>query len=334
MNPFEKVRDSSIWHNPDDMVASTKKDPYVRIGIVLKGMLDEKTSEPKYLVEVRDRNDKITMWCRAASRFGGAYNYEDYTLRGYTSSPLSALADFFAAKAGDFVIVVALGGETREGVILGGLKHPSRKSKLDPEEGPAYTREFNGIEEKITPEGEYTLTFLGQPINKAVLDAPSSIPIIPPIYNPVSTGSFFKFDTEGGIEISDKAIGLPQSIKLDKSGGTLSIKSGTNEFTMEKAGLSTTLKTGKLAIDSTVSIEAKTIQFSVEATATLKLKALKVAIGADGIELLDQIIQLIDNIGKVQVTSPVGPCTPIMATPQWVQIELIKAKLTTIKGSL
>ncbi len=334
MNPFEKIKDSSVWHNPDDMVVSTKKDPYVRVGIVLKGMLDDKTSEPKYLVEVRDRNDKITMWCRAASRFGGAYNYEDYTLRGYTSTPLSALADFFAAKAGDFVIVVALGGETREGVILGGLKHPSRKPKLDPEQGPAYSREFNGIEEKITPEGEYTLTFLGKPVNEALLNAPASIPILPPIYNPAITGSYLKFDATGSVEIADKAVIFPQSIMLDKGGGTLSIKSGNIELKMEKFTQAVTMKCNSFDLDSMTTITAKTFEFSVDAKVAVKIKGLKIAIGSDGVELLDQLVQLIDGIGKVQVTSPVGPCTPIMATPQWVQIELIKAKLTMIKGSL
>lgn len=334
MNPFEKIKDSSIWHDPDNMVAANKKDPYVRVGIVLKGMLDDKTKEPKYLVEVRDRNDKITMWCRVASRFGGAYNYEDYTLRGYTSSPLSALADFFAAKAGDFVIVVGLAGETREGVILGGLNHPSRTSKLDPEEGPAYTKEFNGIEEKITPEGEYTLTFLGKPVNEALLKAPSAAPILPPIYNPVSTGSYIKFDSTGGIELADKATIFPQSILMDKGNGTLSIKSGNIELLMEKFTQAVTLTCNSFDIKSMTTITAKAFEFSVDATVAIKLKGLKVAIGSDGVELFDQLIQLIDAMAKVQVTSPVGPCTPLMATPQWVQVELIKAKLTLVKGSL
>jgi hypothetical protein len=318
----------------DNMSAANKKDPFVRIGVVLQAILEESSSEPKYLVEVRDRNDKITMWCRAMSRFGGAYNYEDYTLRGYTTTPLSSLADQFSAKAGDFVLVVPLAGETREGVILGGLKHPSRKSKLNPDDGPAYAKEFNGIEEQITPEGEYTLTFLGLPINQAILKAPSSVPIISPIYNPAITGSYIKFDSGGGFEINDKAIGLEQSIKLDKSGGTLSIKSGMTEFTMEKLTQAVTLKGNTLAIDSKISIEAKTLQFSVEATTSIKLKGLKIAIGSDGVELFDQLIQFVDALGAVQVTSPVGPCTPIMATPQWVQIELIKAKLNILKGSL
>lgn len=334
MNPFEKVKDSSIWHDMDALSASTKKDPYVRIGIIIKGMVDESTKEPKYLVEVRDKNDKITMWCRVASRFGGAYNYEDYTLRGYTPSPLSELADFFAAKAGDFVICVPLNGETREGVILGGLKHPSRSSKLDPTEGPAMAREFNGIEEKITVDGEYTMTYLGQPINLALLKAPSALPVLPPIYNPASTGSYVKFSKDGSWEVNDKSIVLPQSIKLNKTGGTLEIKAGTTTITMDKLSQSIATKSLKFSIDSTISMDVKTVQFAVDATATIKLKALKIAIGNDGVELFDQLIQMIDALGQVQVVSPVGPCTPLMATPAWVQVLLIKAKLMVVKGSL
>lgn len=334
MNPFEKVKDSSIWYDADNMSAVHKKDPFIRIGIVIRGAVDENTSEPKYLVEVRDKNDKITLWCRAMSRLGGAYNYEEYTLRGFTDSPLSAISDFFAAKAGDFVLVAGLAGETREGIILGGLKHPSRKSTLNPENGPAYNKEFNGIEEKITTEGEYTVTFLGKPINESLLKAPVSAPIVPPIYNPAITGSYIKFDTNGSFEINDKAIGLEQSIKLDKPSGTLSIKSGMTEFTMEKLTQAATMKNYTLTIDSKISIKAKTLQFSVDAAASIKLKGLKVAIGTSGIELFDQLIQLIDALGKVQVTSPVGPCTLLMATPQWVQVELIKAKLNIVKGSL
>lgn len=334
INPFEKIKDSSVWFDPDTMTVSNKKDPFVRIGVVLKGALDEDTQEPKYLVEVRDRSDKITMWCRVAFRLGGTYNYEDYTLRGYTTSPLNDLADKFAAKAGDFVIVVALAGETREGVILGGLKHPSRKSKLNPEEGPAYIKEFNGIEEKITSEGEYTLTFLGKPVNEALLSAPSAAPILSPIYNPAITGSYIKFDSSGGFEINDKAVVFPQSIKIDKRGGMMALTSGQVSLKMEKASGNMSIAANKLAIDAKLGIEANALQFSVESKTTVKIKGLQIAIGSDSVELFDQLIQLIDNLGKVQVVSPVGQCTPIMATPQWPQILAIKLKLTAVKGSL
>lgn len=335
MDPFEKVRDSSVWLNPDSMSLNAKKDPYIRTGIILKTMEDKDAGEIKYLVEVKDKNDTITAWCRAMTGRGGVYNYEEWSMRGYTRTPLTSLADFAKSKAGDFVLVAFLNGETREGVILGGLKHPGRTSKLKADEDPAYNAEFNGVETKINKDGEWTLTFKGIPINAALLKAPATgVPIIPPIYNPVTGGSYMKFDKTGSWELNDKAIALPQSIKVDKSGGTMTLTSGLNVFKMDKAGLATSLETGKFTVNSKISMDFKTIQYSVDATASIKLKALKIAIGTSGIELFDQLIQMIDALGKVQVTSPVGPCTPLMATGGWVAVELIKAKLTLVKGSL
>lgn len=333
-NPFEKVLDTSIWQDAESLAVVNKKDPFIRIGIVLKVEEDTKAKDARYLVEVRDRNDKVTAWCRLMTRMGGVYNYEDFTVRGYTTSPLSAVLDYFAMKAGDFVVVAFLNGEAREGVILGGLKHPARSSKLKPADGPAYGSEFNGVETTINKDGEYTLTFKGVPINEALLKAPAAVPVLPPIYNPIITGSYIKLDKTGSIELNDKSIALPQSIKIDKSGGKIQMKAGMVEFSMDKFAQAVKLKSLTTEIESTVSIKQKTVQFAVDATATIKLKALKIAIGSDGVELFDQLIQLIDSLGKVQVVSPVGPCTPLMATPQWIAVELIKAKLTVLKGSL
>lgn len=334
MNPFSKVLDSSIWQSQSNLALNHKKDPYIRLGTVLSSADDTESGDIKYLVEVKDKNDTITIWCRSMTSFGGAYNYEDYVLRGYTPSPLSQLSDAFKAKAGDFVIVACLNGETREGVILGGLKHPSRSLELASGDGPAYTKVFNGIETKITPEGEYTLTFQGLPLTTPLLSLPVAAPILPPQYNPAIAGSYFKFDTTGSIEITDAALALPQSIKMDKTAGSINIKSGTVELNMEKLSQAVTLKSATLDIDSMISITQKTIQYSVEATATIKMKALKIAIGTDGIELFDQLIQAIDALGKVAPISPVGNCAPLIATPQWIAVELIKAKLMVVKGSL
>lgn len=334
MDPFEKVLDSSIWHNSDTMQAVNKKDGYIRMGQVLDVKQDTVSKEIKYLVEVWDRNDKIPVWCKLTSRFGGVYNYEEYSIRGYKSSPLSNISNIFANKAGDTVIVAFFNGESREGVILDGIKHPGRTSKLKVDDGPAYTSEFNGVETLINKDGEYSLTFKGVPVNVALLKAPSAAPIVPPIYNPATSGSFIKFDKTGSIEINDKALALPLSIKLDKSGGKIEIKAGMTELAMEKLTQAVTLKSNTLSIDSKLKIEAKTLQFSVDATASIKLKAKKVAIGTDGIELFDQLIQLIDAIGKIQTISPVGPCTPLMTTTAWGAVTFIKGQLMAVKGSL
>lgn len=331
---FEKVLDSTVWISKSVSDAIHKRDPYIRVGVVLKSDTDKKAKDTRYLVETQDKNDKITVWCKLMTRMGGIYNYEDYTVGGYIPSPLSNISGTFANKAGDLVLVALLNGEGREGVILGGLNHPGRSRKLKTEDGPTYGSEFNGVETAINKDGEYTLTYKGVPVNQSLLKAPSALPILAPTYNPLITGSYFKIDKTGSLELNDKAVTLPQSIKIDKSSGKIEIKSGAVSISMAKLTQAIEIKSSTFLLDSKLKIDQKTSQFSVDAKVSIKLKALKIAIGSDGIELFDQLIQMIDALGKVQVISPVGPCTPFMATPGWTAVELIKAKLTVIKGSL
>jgi hypothetical protein len=334
MNPFNKVADSSVWYQPIDFELTDKKDPYIRIGTILRVEDDELNKDVRYVVEVADKNDTVLLWCRTMSRMGGVFNYEDFTFRGYESTPLSKLNKSFASVAGDLVLVVGLNGNTREGVILGGLKHAGRTTKMTSDE-IAYAAEFNGVETLINTDGEYSLTFKGIPVNESVLKIPATgIPVPPPVYNPAITGTYMKFDKDGGWEINDKAIGLEQSIKMDKSAGSILIKGGQAEFSIEKTSQAFSLKGLTLNIEATQAISMKTLEFAVDATTAIKLKGLQVAIGSDSVELFDQLVKLIDAIGKLQPQSPVGPCTPLLADPNWPQVLQIQTQLSTVKGSL
>jgi hypothetical protein len=335
VNPFDKVKDSSVWYRPNAMAAAKKIDSAIRIGVVSKISKDKDSDEARYFVEVKDKNDTIYVWCKPMYRFTGVYNYEEYTGIGYTPSPTPSFANTFNSKAGDFVLVAFLAGDPREGIILGGLNHPARKPKTNPDNGPEYFSEFNGIEKTINKDGEYTIVFKGVPINVAALKTPSTgAPIIPPTYNPTITGTFMKFDKQGSWELSDEAIGLKQSIKLDKPGGKITLTSGQSKLEFNKTDIKTTLATNTLEIDTKLKINQKTLDFSLEAKKDIKIKGLKIAIGTSGMELFEELIEFITNIGQVQVQSPTGPCTPLMASPQWAKIEAIKTKFSIAKGSL
>lgn len=334
MNPFDKVLDSSIWPNFDNLSAHNKKDGFARVGIILDIKDDEKDGTLKYVVEVMNQNDTILMWCTVMTSLGGVYNFEDKSLHGYTAPNSDDDARSFKSKAGDFVLVIPLNGSTREGVILGGLSHPARVSELKAADGPSYIKEINGVETRISPEGEYTLTFKGLPTNIADLDALASDPIAPPEYNEEIQGSFLKFDKTGSITLSDASTEMPQSMLMDKSAGTFAVTSGEIVLFMDKASKATSLKTVTFSVDSEKSIEQKTGEYSVDATKSIKMKSPKIAIGTGGVELLDQLIKAIDALGKVAPISPVGNCTPLMATPDWPAVEQIKAKIESIKGSL
>lgn len=333
MSKYGIVKDSSIWMNPGDYKAVNERDPMLRLGIVKKCFLDEETNEIKYLVEVQNHNDKIELSCIMLRRFGGVYNYEDYIMRGYTINDFPDLVSSFEAKAGDAVLVGQLNGQGRQGVIIGGLTHAARETDLDPDDGPAYISEFNGVETEINSDGEYTITVKGKPINEALLKSIPTIDIPPPIYNKAVGGTYMTFDKDGGWEVNDSSLVGEQSIKIDKSGGEINIASGQTTIDIKKLPGSIEISTKKLTIDTDISVSVSTLTHEIEATLKATMKAPQVAIGTDGIELLDQIGQLIDALGSVAPISPLGPCTPLQATPMWVQVQLIKAKLKTITGS-
>ena len=225
---FSTVKDSSIWATPQTLEVIQGQENNLCVGIIREVRNDASTNELRYMVEVYQKNDTIIASCRMMRQFGGVYNYEDYTMRGYDYSSESNNQNGILARAGDVVLVGKIGGNGREGVILGSLTHPARKSFLDATKGPQYKTEFNGIETHINEDGEWTLTFKGQPTNLDKLkDAPNK-PIPAPEYNTDVGTSYMKWDKTGSFTLSDEATDgdKRQRLFIDKKAGTIDIDSG------------------------------------------------------------------------------------------------------------
>lgn len=333
-NPFDIVADSSIWRSVEAYSVNNSKDPYLRIGIVKRVASTPDTKELRYLVEVRDKSNIYEMSCILLRSSGGVYNYDDTVLRGYKFDDKPDSATTYAAKAGDMVLVGQINGQNREGVILGFLHHRARKSTLDPLKGPQYLSEFNGIETSINELGEYKLTFKAIPKNIAKLDEKPSVELPPAEYDVEIGGSFLNFDKTGSFIINDFTKEDPQSIKIDKPNGSIIITSGKMTVTLTKKDEKIAIKSKLLDISSETKISAATKEFSVDAKDAIKLKGTKVALGGGGTELLTELSKLIDELGKVQAISPMGPCTPLLSTPQWPAILAIQSKIKAITGSL
>ena len=77
----------------------------------------------------------------------------------------------------------------------------------------------------------------------------------------------------------------------------------------------------------------ETKEFLIQSSTRAYIKSPKVAIGKDGIELLDELAKLVDALGLVIPISPVGPCTSLKSSPNWPQVEAVKAKIKEITGS-
>lgn len=333
-NPFAIVKDSSIWQNSDVFEAVSQKDPYLRIGLVKKVYREKKSSDIKYLVEIQDRNDSIEVNARMLRKFGGPFNYEDYIYHGYKFDDKPDPTKAFDAKAGDAVLVAFLNGEAREAVILGGLIHPSRESKIDISKGPQYISEFNGVETSINNDGEYKLTFKAVPTNAKILNNKPQNKLPAPTYDTKVGGTYFHLDKTGSIEMTDQDQSGAQGIRIDKKNGTITIKSGNISLKMTKKEEQVDLKAKVLNIISDNKISSQTKESSLDASTSVKIKSPKVAIGKEGSELLDLIFQLIDMLSKVTPISPIGPCTPLISTPQWSQVAQVQTKIKEITGTL
>lgn len=326
--------DSSIRWDPVSYKSHNHKDDSIRVGIV-REMRTNKNGETRYIVEVHANGNQIPVSCKLMTRFGGAYNYEEYRIRPWAKLAPSGLlppttASTYDLRSGDTVIVAFINGKAKEGIILGGVDHASRSSNLG--DDIEYLSCFNGLETKIDSSGAYTVTFNGSPVNEALLDIPGS-PIAPAVSNPLTSGSFFKFDSDGSYTVSN---GSDSSINITKGafGGSMTIKSGNNTIELGGDPFASELNVSSDRINLKSSLETTvtaTTKVDVETTEA-NIKAIRVSIGNDVIELVSGLIELIDGIGAVTVTSPVGTCTPIQSAPQWAAlVEPLKIKLQTLK---
>lgn len=327
------VKDSSIWHNPQTTQVGGYRGE-IKVGIVREEIYDSETDTFFYRVEANAHGKRFLMLCRQMSKFGDVYNYEEWNLRDQVLNTPVQLPTKYTTRVGEVVIVSPIDGQTVDGVILGSLKHPSHKSIIKAKD-MGYASEFNGLKTTIDNDGAWKVLFQGTPTTVATLDAlPPGSPIPAAVYNPTITGTFLNVDKTGAVEINDGAVVLPQSLKIDKSGGKTIITSGKVTITMDKASQKISIQCVDKEINATKSVKIATTDFSVEGKKSAILKAPKIAIGFGGTELLDTIIKMVDAIGTVVVQSPVGACSPIASAPTWAQVIALKVKLTLIKGSL
>lgn len=331
------IRDSSIWLDRDS-IAITPANPIVT-GVVIGRSEDNELGNTRYFVEVLSNGKRYQVQCVQMVRFGSPYNYEQYTYTKVENIIPPALPDInpldYSLKSGDTVVVAQLSGF--EGVILGAIKHPKRESPV-PADDIGYESCYNGIKTQIKKDGSYKITFQGKPLPTVdvQLKAPIMTPTLPDAvaYNPLIAGSYFGFDDKGGYEINDASVALPQSIKIDKAGGTTTITSGLVTIAIDKKTQKIDVSCIDAAISAKKSVKIDTTQLEMSGLAGVKIKGAKIAIGFGGVELIDSIIQLIDNIGLLVIPHHLGPCSPVSASPTWAQILALKIKLSLIKGSL
>lgn len=326
------IRDSATVNDSNAFAAHNRKDSSIKMGIV-REIYQSSSSEIKYIVEAQMAGLTTPLVCSLMTRWGGVQNFEEYGLRSYHGSTstdaINGSAQSMETRVGDVVIVACIQGNYREGIILGGIRHPGRKAKILPND-IAYLSQFNGVETTISNKGAYKVT--NRAVVSTALDfAVPGAPIPPEVLNPTVSGSFFELGDDGSFTISDN---MQQTLKVDKSGQTTTITSGKCSIKLETISGTTTIAAPTLTITNDIKTEITTKALNMEATLTAKLKAKQIAIGNDSFELINGLVKLIDALGALVVVSPAGPCNPLQATPTWTQVIAIKQQLTMLKGSL
>ena len=191
----------------------------------------------------------------------------------------------------------------------------------------AYISQFNGLEKTISTDGTYKVT------NKALIStaldvAIPGVPVLPEIPNPVLGGSFYELSSDGSFTISDNVM---QSIKIDKTGFATTITSGNSSITLTPLKVETNSQFCNI---NSKFVDIQTEIITSAATFT-SIEATQMAIGSEGFELFQGLIDIIDALGDLVVTSPSGPCNPLKTAPTWIAtLELIKTKITAIKWAL
>lgn len=285
------TKDSSIWKDPDSYNLINHRDHGIRTGVIKEEVALSELGETGYMVEVWQGGQLVPIFCMKISRFGGVYNYEEFTNRGYTDH----LDGSYGARslcAGDHVIVAYLNGNSREGVILGHFKHEGRARVLLYEDDTSsatmeflsrnrkssptrYASEFNGVEKLINSNGEYRVTFKGQPTNLDKLKEPSKgTSIEKPKYDEKIGSSYYEFDKTGSFTIIDNSKdGGTQSIKIDKPNGKILVVSGKTSLTISKKEESYVIVNKKTTFNSTDEWNLNTKKTTIKSSDLIQAEA-------------------------------------------------------------
>lgn len=148
--------------------------------------------------------------CMVMESFGGIADYMEYRLRPQKKVDKKRSKKDMAYQDGSIVLVMCISGSSDNAIILGGLKHPKRKTQLTKENGLSLYSEYNGLCYSIDKNGALKILFKGATDHEGK-----------PLDEKVS-GSVIDILKDGTISLSD---GNKESLKLDKTNKTVSINS-------------------------------------------------------------------------------------------------------------
>lgn len=246
--------------------------------------------------------------CMVMESFGGIADYMEYRLRPQKKVEKNKNAKNFVFQDGSIVLIMCISGSSDNAIILGGLKHPKRKSNLTKDAGLSMYSEYNGLVYSIDKDGALKILFKGATDHEGkVLDEKVS-------------GSSIEILKDGSLSLSD---GNKESIKIDKTNKTVSLASEKamslstedsisisskkdNNMKMDKWILSAQgdakLEAGSFDVKSKGSFKVEAADFSFKSNGAVDIQGSNVKIQGQQITIKGQIF-LGDAGGMPALTS-------------------------------
>ena len=222
--------------------------------------------------------------CIAMESMGGIGDFFEFKRRGQTKTKKKNSKFAPDLQDGQMVLIMHVNGIAENSIIVGAIRHTSRKTKLTPEAGVAMAGEFNGLSVEVDKHGAMFVKFKGatdtegEPLNKKV------------------SGSYLQIEKDGSIEVGD---GNKEKIRIDKTKKTISAQSESDMSLKTEANLKvevktqTSIKTSSLIASVSGSSRVESGSLDAIIDAALKIQAGNVDLKSDGpIKMTGQNIEI------------------------------------------
>lgn len=164
--------------------------------------------------------------CMRIDGFGGLSDFMEAKLRPASDKKVIKDGEIINSD-GAIVMLLCINGIEDRGVIIGSLKHPGRKTRLDKEAGQHLEGEYNGLNWKIDKDGAFTVTFRSATDSKGKAN------------DEKAGGTNFRMEKDGSVEVSDNN---KEKIRIDKTNKTISINAEKDISNVTEANFNITSK--------------------------------------------------------------------------------------------
>ena len=264
--------------------------------------------------------------CLSVDSLGSIADYFEVKRRGQKRQKNNNKRDL-NEQDGAIVLLLCLNGNADSAVILGGLNHPDRKTKIKGE-GQQLFGAFNGVEVQVLPDGSCRLVFNGATDNDGKpIDSSQGVTSLDiekdGSFQVKNKGVTQRMQKDGEYSVSAEKNGTlnaKEKINL-KAGSDITTESGGNtsqkmaEWIVKASG-SATVECASFKLQSQGDAMIKASQINAEASSMIKLKSSQVILdgltfcggpGGTPAPILSTKVIGVGNLGAPVMGTMIGP---------------------------